>query len=312
MKGVFYIVSFLFLMLVACSDSDTDNEIPESNYNFVFVAELIPLDEDGDDNSYDVSQNVIQGVAAFENGWFTAQTSADKFLLINYLDQTGQSEFNIKLATVSHGQDLSLEQVSDNELILYTSSGIFDEVRGTGILSLRVILPEKVGGERDMSKTQISIDNRYNLNYTNATPSINEDKNKFAIRSNSTILIHYKESILNNDFSPLYRFELNKEQLIDNEGKNMWFQGIAMKNEIVFCLTGNGTVTSEKKIFSYDKNGLVLSKIEIKEGDFEQIIEGKFEPESLSFIENQLYFTIMTKRNGVDGNVKYMYKIIEE
>ena len=307
MKGYIYFIVIIVIAL-SCSDNESDDK-GALNFEPIFITELITVDEDGDDDSYDVSQNVIQGIAAFEDGWFTTQTSAKKFLLINYLNENGNSIYNIKLDAVSHGQDLSLEIISDTELFLYTSRGNFDETRNTGMLRLIVSLPEKSNGIRDMSKINIVIDKEYDFNYTNSTPTINEDRSKFAIRSNTTILIHDKENVNSNEFNPLYYFELSKEQLIDNEGESMWFQGIVMEDNIVFCLTGNNSVTTDKAIFAYDEKGIVISKYIFNWEDFDLNVEEKFEPESLVIKNGQLYFAIMTKSFEKEGNIKYLYRL---
>ena len=204
---------------------------------------------------------------------------------------------------------MSLEIISDTELFLYTSEGNFDETRNTGMLRLIVSLPEKSNGIRDMSKINIVIDKEYDFNYTNSTPTINEDRSKFAIRSNTTILIHDKENVNSNEFNPLYYFELSKEQLIDNEGESMWFQGIVMEDNIVFCLTGNNSVTTDKAIFAYDEKGIVISKYIFNWEDFDLNVEEKFEPESLVIKNGQLYFAIMTKSFEKEGNIKYLYRL---
>ena len=89
MKGYIYFIVIIVISL-SCSDNESDDK-RTLNFEPIFITELITVDEDGDDDSYDVSQNVIQGIAAFEDGWFTTQTSAKKFLLINYLNENGNS-----------------------------------------------------------------------------------------------------------------------------------------------------------------------------------------------------------------------------
>ncbi len=299
----------LGLGLVSCTDSETNPVNEEIHVTPTFITELRPIDDEG--TTKDVSKNVIQGMASFEDGWFVTQTSANSTLLINYLDSEGKSLFHQRLSLDSHGQDLSLEQISDTELYLYTTIGDFDDNRSTGLLRLSVTLPASINGVRDMSLVSISPDREYPLNYTHATPAISEDKSHFAIRSNNTILVHEKQNIENDSYESAYHFELNSEQLKDNENRTMWFQGIIMTENLVYCLTGNAQLTTEKKIFTYDQSGITEDKYVFDADDFDQTFAEKFEPESLALIGNELYFTIMTKEitNLEIGNIKYLYKI---
>lgn len=309
MKNVLYKVLILSLLFgnMACENNEIAGSETYSHVKPTFVTALNPVDNDG--VSYAISKNVIQGIASFENGWFVTQKSGNTILLINYLDENGVSLYHKRLYVNSHGQDLSLEQVSENELYLFTSKGTFGGTRNTGLLKLVVGLPEKINEVRDWSQTNISIDHIYDLNYTNATPCIDETKQDFAIRSNNSILIHSKTSIEANDYTTPLHFELNNAQLIDNGNLGMWFQGIAMKDQLVFCLTGNEKLTTYKSIFSYNQNGVVVEKYIFDANDFTQNLYDKFEPEGLSFSGNNLYFTIMTKSELEAGNIKYLYKI---
>ncbi len=270
------------------------------------VTQMQPIDQEN--ASYNVSNNVIQGIAAFENGWFTTQTSStdNGVLLVNYLNAQGSSLFHKRLTIDSHGQDLSLELISNNELYLYTTVGAFNDNRNTGILRLKV----QLSNDRDWSQATIEIDTTFELNYSNCTPSLNTAKDKFAIRSKNSILVHSKTAIEAGDFTGLYHFDLNAGQLKDNEQRSMWFQGIAMQDDLVYCLTGNATQTTNKKIFVYNNKGIVTKKYVFDQNDFNIDIDLKFEPESLHLEGNDLYFLIMTKNPEIEGNIKYLYKII--
>ena len=299
------ITSILLCILIfaACKKDEAKLDVAEERVTPKLITQLHPVDDEL--VSYKVSNNVIQGITAFENGWFTTQTSANTTLLINYLDANGNSLFHKRLSVDSHGQDLSLEVISNNELYLYTSIGPFNDNRNTGILRLKVQLTEN----RDWNQATISIDRIYALNYSNCTPSLNTTKDKLAIRSKNSVLVHLKENIEANNYSPLYHFDLNEGQLKDNEHRNMWFQGIAMQNDLVYCLTGNATETSHKKIFVYNDKGLVTKKYFFDKKDFDIEIDLKFEPESLYLLDNKLYFLIMTKNSEMEGNIKYLYRV---
>lgn len=275
------------------------------NYSGDFLHELHPVDSYVD---FDRSINVIQGITAFEEGWFTAQTSANKYLIINYLNKDGNSEFNIRINTISHAQDLSLEQISENELYLYTTLGYYDKEGASGVLRLKVILPEKDNGKRDMSKLLITKDTEYHLHLDNCTPSLSEDKSFFALRTGNRVLVVTKESLLDENIKIKANFPLDKSQLIDDNKMHLWFQGIAMKDNLIYCLTGNNSIDSPKYIYVYNLEGKVVKKHTIDKNNFAKSIGYKYEPEGLTFVGNDLYYTVMTKAK-TGGNRKFLYKL---
>lgn len=307
MKSIYYVTILIAYLSTACETTAPIEGNKESSINANFIAQLKPIDSEG--LSVDVSKNVIQGIAAFENGWFVAQKTGNSILLINYLDENGFSLFHKRLMINSHGQDLSLEQISPNVVNLYTTKGSFGGTRNTGIYKLKVQLPEKINGQREWSLTTISVESSYDLDYTNATPTLDESKQNFAIRSKNTILIHAKSTIESLENTPINHFELNNAQLFDENNQDLWFQGIAMKDNLIYCLTGNEKLFSDKKIYVYNLSGMAMARFTINIDDFEQTFYQKFEPEGLSFIDNNLYFTVMTKSEIEEGNVKYLYKI---
>lgn len=303
MKNIYFIIGvFLF---ISCNNDVNEITIVEDTIRIspTFVTTLNPVDDNGN-----ISNNVIQGITSFENGWFVTQKSGNTILLLNYLDQNGVSLFNTRLPLTSHGQDLSLEKISDNELYLYTSQGDYNNDRDTGMLRLYVQLAASVNDIRDWSQTVVSFDHQYDFNYGNSTPTISEDKSKFAIRSYNTIFVHEAENVLNQQFTDSNHFQLNNAQLIDNKGYSMWYQGIAMQNDYVYCLTGNGNLYSNKKIYKYNSQGIVVGKLAFDKTAVSQEIAIKFEPEGLAIKNEELYFTIMTKSETIAGNIKYLYK----
>lgn len=306
-----YLNKFLLLISVfvvcSCSKDDDNQKDASAHITPTFVTSLNPEDEDG--QSYNVSNNVIQGIASFEDGWFVAQTSGNSVLLINYLNASGESLFKKRLYVDSHGQDLSVEIISENELYLYTTIGAFGENRNTGILKLKVSLSSIANNQRDWLSTSIIVDNQYDLNYSNSTPALSEDKSQFSIRSANTIYVHNKTNVESLNFNPQYIFQLHPEQLSDNGNYSMFFQGIAMKNNNVFCLAGNEKIGTHKNIFVYNQNGMVTDKFTFDRNDFSQNFYDKFEPEALAFKNDDLYFSIMTKSEFATGNIKYLYKI---
>lgn len=300
-----YKLSFLVLislMIQSCAirgSFESKKRIPGD-----YIVELIPVTDVG---YYDMSINVIQGLAAFEGGYFTSQTSAGKYMSINYLDKNGVSLYNHRFDIDSHGQDLSLEQVSENELHLYTTVGKYDKDGASGIVRYIVKLPAKENGVRDMSKIEITEDTHYKLGLRNCTPSLNEEGTHFAMRSGNTIVVAKKEAVLDNDLSEAITFDIDKSQLLDGE-KVLWFQGIVMKDNLVYCFTGNSTIDSPKYIYVYNLKGEVQKKYTIDHDDFTKKIGTKNEPEGMTFVGDDLYYLIMAKA-GTGGNIKYLFKL---
>jgi hypothetical protein len=270
-----------------------------------YLVALKPVDSY---KAYDMSINVIQGIAAFENGWFTSQTSANKYLLINYLDEKGESKFNYRISVNSHAQDLSLEQISDNELYLYTTLGEYNKEGASGLLRLKVLLPQKINGKRDMSKIKLIKDKELLLGLNNSTPTISENKKFFAIRSGNHVLVFTKENLLKGNYSSfISKFPIDQSQL-KNGSTHLWFQGIAMKDNLIYCLTGNNSVDSPKLLYVYNLKGEVMKKLKIDKNAFAKQIGHKYEPEGLTFVGDDLYYTIMTKAK-TGGNKKFLYKL---
>ena len=292
----------VFLLLESCSIVGLiqSHKKVEGDY----AIELVPIDKDP---VYDMSINVIQGIASFENGWFTSQTSKSRFLLINFLNEKGESEFHKRLLIDSHGQDLSLEQVSPNKLHLYTTAGHFNEENVSHLVRIIVELPAEINGKRDMSKIQITLDKTYALNLTNCTPTLSEDKQNFAIRSANSIIVASKEAVFEGDLSKAISFDLDATQLKDAQNNSLWFQGIAMKDDLIYCMTGNNSIGSHKLLYVYNKKGDVVEKHKISKDEFAMQLKKKLEPEGITFKNNDLYYTIMLK-GKTGGNRKFLFK----
>lgn len=304
MKKLYKIATVLMIILIMQSCSVAGLIQANKKITGDFQLELQPKNSYG---YYDMSINVIQGIASFENGWFTSQTSANKYLSINYLSEDGKSVFNKRFTIESHGQDLSLEKISENELILYTTLGHYNKEGKSGLLCLKVTLPEKIDGQRDMSKTEISIHKKIDLKLDNSTPTLSTDANTFAIRSGNSIVVASKTAVLNNDLSNAKTFSMDKSQLEDN-GKTLWFQGIAMKDNQIYCMTGNNSVNSPKKLYVYNTKGEVVKKHSIDHNDFAKSVGNKYEPEGITFVGNELYYTIIAK-GKTGGNKKFLYRL---
>ena len=297
------IVLLVMMVLQSCSVLGLiqSNEEVTGDY----TVEIKPISSTG---AYDMSINVVQGIASYENGWFTSQTSANKFLSINYLNAQGESVYNIKLNAISHGQDLSVEKINESLLYLYTTIGHFNKLGDSGLLRLKVELPEMINGKIDMSKMLVSIDKEIDLELDNCTPTLSEDKKEFAIRSGNSILVAPKDDILNGDLSKATKFDLDISQLRDSNQNVLWFQGIAMKNDMIYCLTGNNSFGSPKYIYVYNRKGEVVKSYHIDKDAYKKQLKYKLEPESLTFVGDDLYYIIMLK-GKTGGNRKLIHKL---
>lgn len=269
-----------------------------------YVLELKPKDSHP---VHDRSVNVIQGIASFEDGYFTTQTTASTYLIFNYLGADGKSQFAARLTVGSHAQDMSYEQISEDSLVFYTSVGEFDVDDASGIMTFGVKLAPKVNGVRDMSKTIVGKHTIHHIGFRNCTPTLSEDKKSIALRSGDSIIFGDKKDILDGDIERFSSFELSIDQLKGAQGEILWFQGITMKDNKIYCLTGNNSVGSQKKIFVYNLNGEVLKKMEIKEDDLGKQVGTKLEPEGMTMIGDDLYYTMMIK-GKVGGNRKFLFK----
>lgn len=256
---------------------------------------------------HDRSVNVIQGIAAFEGGYFTSQTTASTYLIFNYLNSSGESEFAFRIPVDSHAQDMSYEQISEDSLVFYTSIGKYDVDDASGIMTFGVKLAPKVNGVRDMSKTKIGKYTKHYIGFRNCTPTLSENKKSIALRSGDTIIFGDKQDILDGNTEKFSSFDLNIDQLRGAKGETLWFQGITMKGDKIYCLTGNNSLDSQKKIFVYNLSGEVVNRLEIDENEFGHKFGLKLEPEGMTMIGDDLYFTLMTK-SKVGGNRKFLFK----
>lgn len=255
-----------------------------------FITKLYPVDRNIGKNQ---SGNVIQGIASFKDLWIVTQTYKDNYLILNILNNTGKSIFNTRIDYPSHGQDLSLIFDKENDtLTLFTTS---EERKGI----VRIIL--KYDSKFTYEKYQ-----EINLNSKYSTPTISEDKKFIASRNGKNIEIYNYNSLLLEKKEVLFKFNISEEQ----SQKGQYFQGIAMKDNLVYCLTGNSNPVYDHFLYVYDLEGEIKFSSIITPGKEFYSKEGsKYELEGLTFKGNDLYTTVMTGTKG--KNIKRLYKILE-
>ncbi|MDD3591226.1 MAG: hypothetical protein PHO65_01100 [Sulfurovum sp.] len=280
----------LFFCLIIIFSSAYSLEF-EKKQEFITI---LNTQDNGNKQSY--VGNVIQGLASFGDLWVTTQTVADRFLIVNFLDKKGNSIYHERVLYQSHGQDLSIEyNKADKLLHLYTVATNWAGIAKI-TYSLNNVLPQF-----------ISID-EYNLNCNHCTSSISEDKKFFAIRDKNKIYVYDKDRVIRDQVKTalLHNFKLHKEQ----RKKGLWFQGIAMKDNLIYCLSSDNSLGSDKFLFVYDLSGKVVFVTKLTAGKEMAILEGdKYEFEGLTFKNNSLYTTVMSGKKG--KNIKRLYKILE-
>lgn len=240
--------------------------------------------------------NVIQGLANYKDYWITSQTSNNNYIILNFFKDY-KSIYNIKVPYPSHGQDLSsIYDENKKELYLYTSTKDWN-----GFIEITFDLSEN-------TPKLIKVE-EYNLDCKFCTPTVSKDGKYIALKDNGKVFIYSSKEVFNmKDEKPkaLFSFNLDKEQT----KKGISFQGIEMKDDIIYTLSGNADLDSDKWLVVYDIKGNIIHKTEITAGKEEALKEGnKYEPEGLEIKDNYLYTTFMSGEIG--KNIKRLYKILE-
>ena len=238
--------------------------------------------------------NVIQGLAYHDGVWITSQTQSDKAVVLNFFKDYNPV-FNFTIPYPTHAQDLSASYDKDKKLLfLYTvSKDWFGVVRFTLDLSQENPILREI--------------KEFDLSCKHCTSTISSDNKYFASKNGKEINIFSSEDIFENKkLKALSSFKLDKEQT----KKGIYFQGIAMQNEIIYTLSGNASIDSDKWLIVYDIKGKILYKDRVIAGKEEALKEGnRYEPEALEIVGNELYATFMSGQTG--KNIKRLYKILE-
>ena len=72
-------------------------------------------------------------------------------------------------------------------------------------------------------------------------------------------------------------------------------------------MTGNNSIGSDKLLYVYNMKGETVLKHTINKDDFAMQLKHKLEPEGITFKNDDLYYTIITK-GGTGGNRKFLFK----
>ncbi len=241
------------------------------------------------------AKNVIQGISFINKDKFiTTQTIArNHSLLINifsFKNNKPRVEFTQEIAYDSHAQDLSFYML-DEKLHLITTGK-----KWQGVVDLVWV------------KNKFHLYKEHKLEIGKNTPSLCENKFYLITKANNSIYIYRFEDIKNQKkVSPraLFSFVLAKKQ----REKSQWLQGLAMKDNYIYALSGDNTLKGKKYLYIYDSFGKVEAHFELFAGKSRAEKDGKkWEMEGLTFLNNKLYTTVMTGFNG--KNKKYLYQIL--
>ncbi len=263
-------------------------------YFNVLLSLLFSFFLEAKDSFYTKSGNVIQGITYFENNWIFSQTHSNKSITFSIFNDNLKLRQTINIKYPSHAQDLSIVKYKDKLYLLTTGK------QWEGVAVFELI--------KKNNKFKIVFRKNLKLSIGKNTPTISAEGNYLATFANNTIYI-FDFKMLNEKQSvkPFYSFIIDKTQ----RQKHQWRQGISMKNNKIYLLSGDANIEHPKYLVVYDAYGKVLEKRKLKVNKQNAKKEGnKLEVEGLTFKGNTLYTTIMTGYNG--KNKKQLLKIYKE
>jgi hypothetical protein len=233
--------------------------------------------------------NVIQGITFFQNQWIVSQTIHNKKLIISFLNLKGEELKKNIISYPSHGQDLSILHYHGKYYLITSSK----KNQGIAIFILK--------NHQFILYKEVFLSLGFN------TPTVSENGQYIAVKNHNTIRIYRCLDILQSiNPHPIYSFLLSKLQ----QKKSQWFQGITIKDNFIYTLSGNNKLTTNKYLTIYDAYGKIQQVFTLSTGKrFAQIEGKKWELEGLSFKKNKLYTTVMSGKDG--HNIKRLYQILE-
>ena len=256
-----------------------------------------------------------QGIAILDNGFYLMSKNikvknsigkgVDKYISFNLFDNTGKSVANTQLDYSSHGQDLSLEKVANNRYYVYSSKhdgkGISRFIMDTSNIDFNSNVENNllldISFDRDMT-----FDNGYAT-----TPTINEEKDKYAIVSYKNKRTLYIDVIDKKTKKLLKKSELD----ISGSSSGYYTQGIAMKGNYIYVVRGHWLTDGDynvKKLYIINAstgNRLKSYSFSLqKASSYERI-----EPEGLAIIDDKLFVLLPTRKE--EKRVIKLYPLIE-
>jgi hypothetical protein len=141
------------------------------------------------------------------------------------------------------------------------------------------------------------------------TPTLSTDGKTLAVYADNRIHL-FKVQITDKRtaslaFKPLDSFGLYGKQ----RNSEQWFQGIAMHNNRIYCLTGDNRFEHDKLLYVYDPKGKLVRRLKLRMGhEYAKRHGSKWEMEGLAIRNGWLYTIVISGYNGM--NIKHLYRIL--
>jgi hypothetical protein len=246
------------------------------------------------------SGNVVQGIASYGSYWLTTQTDHDRALIFNVLNRYGYSVYAQRIPYASHGQDLSVLPIDAHKILLLTRGEKSGSV-GTFIAHFGHSIAE-ITSLRPAGTYVLGIGGR-------TTPTLSTDGKTLAVYADNRIHL-FRVKLQDKErarlsFEPAGSFELFGRQRTSEQ----WFQGIAMHNNRIYCLSGDNRFEHDKLLYIYDTSGKILRRLKLHIGyDYAKRHGAKWEMEGLTVQNGWLYTVVISGYNGM--NIKHLYRIL--
>lgn len=284
-------------LLVLTDDKSGDTRLLKSKNNAGFSPK----------NSLDPRYKMwAQAIAVLDNGFYlmthniktlnpATGKKEDTYILFNLLAPNGKSIANKRLDYASHGQDLSVEKISDNQYYVYTRKD-----NGKGIARFVLDTTNIDFNTLNNSATELAIAHNRDISINNrgaSTPSLNVKKDKFALVSYTSRKV-LDVQVINKETNLIEkRFDLD---LSNGQPNGNYNQGIAMKDNIIYIARGDwGTQTPDniKKLYLLNAaSGELMTSFSFNLQNAKSY--KTIEPEGLVIIDNVLYVLLVTRKNS--------------
>jgi hypothetical protein len=245
-----------------------------------------------------------QGFTILDNGFYlmsknikeknSAGSYKDRYISFNLFDKKGQSVANAQLDYSSHGQDLSIEKLSNNHYYVYTSK--FDG-KGISRFSLDTSNVNFNNPTYVDALLDITLDKDFSSTAgTHTTPALNVEKTKFATVSYKSSNVLYVQTYDKGTHTRLKKFELD----LNNVPNGFYNQGVAMKGDFIYILRGHWLTDGDhntKKL--YVLNATTGERVSTYSFSLQNASSyERIEPEGLVIIKDQLFVMLPTRKQG--------------
>ena len=227
------------------------------------------------------SDRVLQNFAIDDSNGeiYTVQdeSNSNNNLLVNKLTSEGKSLGHITLTNLGHGNGLGFERLPDNSIRLWTDYVPVDSHGyGTQIARFNFDNPSEVSSydlcPKGYKVPFVTIDND---NRTLLMRAVNKKTKE------ELIFVFSLDEVLKGGKKPKLSFAIDSAQRIQS------FQGLHVKDNVIYILTGDSSIYTPKLLYGYDQSGKVLFRKRVKAGsDFAADNGGYYEPEGLYIYKN--------------------------